>query len=422
LWRKSHLGKLVSRYRIGPVNATTLAAGSYQLSILGTSGSTTNTLAIPFNVADFQFSGTQSLSIYAGTQQAAKLTISPSAFYVGSVNANCNASALAGATCTLSPANPISVNQSSAVPLSANIAVPSGAIPGLYNVTLTAVDTSGNPSHNLVIALTVPSGVAPSLQLTTIQGFPASVAAGAKTTAKVGVTTNYSASVKVTCDATAVSGQCSIAPSSPVAINARTLATLTLTLNVPNSAAPQPSNPYNINVTVTDESGQPTQTLALALTVIQDFDIGSLTPPTQTIVASQSASYNFNVLPIGAEFAGAVTLSCSVTPQLSPCSFTPSPVTPGGSAAAVVMSITGLRIRKPRRTVAAHRDLRGGWRYQGSCCWQTEDRTASASGCFLISVGCFSSRGCSPLVAEVEAMAAVAADSKARSPGLIPSQ
>ena len=325
------------------VNATNLSAGSYQLSVLGTSGSTSNTLAVPFNVADFQLSGTQALTINAGEQGIANLSIIPSTFYAGSVNASCNASALAGAKC-LPPANAIPVKPGSDVPVAATITVPSGAVPGVYNMIFAAQDTSGYPSHSLPITVTVPSGTGtgfgPEFQLTSLQAFPGGVDAASQTTAKVSVTPNYSGSVNATCDASALLGQCSVTPGNPVTTAAGKTTPLTLTLNVPNSAAPQPLNSYGIKVTVTDASGQPTQTLTMPLTVIQDFAVGSLSPSTQTVNSGQSASYNFSVLPVGAAFGGAVTLSCSIAPTLSPCTFTPTSVTPGSNAAAVVMSVT----------------------------------------------------------------------------------
>ena len=46
------------------------------------------------------------------------------------------------------------------------------------------------------------------------------------------------------------------------------------------------------------------------------------------------------MLPVGSSFANAVTLSCSGAPTISLCTFTPSPVTPGNSSAAVVLKIT----------------------------------------------------------------------------------
>jgi hypothetical protein len=319
------------------VNAANLTAGSDQLSVQGTSGSTVNTLAVPFNVADFQLSGTQSLTVNAGAQGTASLMITPSTFYAGSINTSCNASALASATCTVSPANPISVNAASSVPLVATIKMPT-AVAGVFNVTFSAQDTSGNPNHSLTIAVTVPSSTADSFQLASTQAFPHTVDAGSQTSAKVSITANYGGSVNATCDASALSGQCSVTPGNPVPISAKTAAALTLTLNVPNSAAPQPSNSYSIKAIVTDSSGQPSQTLTLPLTVIQDFAISSLTPVTQTVTPGESANYNFSVLPVGASFVNAVSLSCSGAPAPL-CNFTPNPVTPGNTSAAVVMQI-----------------------------------------------------------------------------------
>jgi hypothetical protein len=111
---------------------------------------------------------------------------------------------------------------------------------------------------------------------------------------------------------------------------------LTASINVPENASP---GMYNININTQDVTGAPTAALTMVLTVNQDFTI-ALTPTTQTITPGESASYNFSVLPVGAAFTGAVTLSCSGGPAISLCSFTPNPVTPGNSSAAVVLTIT----------------------------------------------------------------------------------
>ena len=320
------------------VNAAQLAAGSYQLSVQGTSGPTTHALDVPFNVADFHLSGTQSLNITAGGQAAANLSITPSVFYAGSVNGSCNITAIAGATCTISPVNPIPVNDGSPEPVALIITVPSSATPGIYNVTLAAQDLSGFPSHSFTTAVTVPSAAGSDFQLATTQAFPASVDAGSQTTAKISITPNYSGTVTASCDATSFSGQCSITPANPIQISSGILTVVTLTVNIPNSAAPQPSNSYSVNLTVQDLSEEPSHAIALPLTVIQDFTIGSLTPPSQTIAAGQSASFNFSILPVGAVFAGSVSLSCSGGPEPL-CNFTPNPVTPGNNSVAVVMTI-----------------------------------------------------------------------------------
>ena len=78
----------------------------------------------------------------------------------------------------------------------------------------------------------------------------------------------------------------------------------------------------------------------MALTVNQDFALSRLTPATQTITVGGSASYNFNVLPVGTSFNNPVNLSCSGGPTISLCSFSPDPVTPGNSSAGVVMTIS----------------------------------------------------------------------------------
>ena len=338
------------------VNAAALAttgAGSCDLSVRGASGSTTNTLPLSFNVADFQLSGTKSLTVDPDSQAQASFTITPSTFYVGSVNANCNASAIPGGSCTISIPNPIPVNTGSAVSVNATITTPSSVPPGIYNVTFSAVDTSGNPNQSVTIAVTVPAGATDTFSLASTQAFPSGVDAPSQTTAKISVTSNYNGSVNATCDASSFSGQCSI--TTPASITAGTPATLAVTVNVPNSAAPQPSNSYNVNVTVTDASGQPSHVLVLPLTIIQDFTIGTVTPASQTVNAGQSASYNFTVIPVGVTFAGTVTLSCSGTPS---CSFTPSTVTPGSNATAVVLTVTAstsasLVMPRPRIVVYA---------------------------------------------------------------------
>lgn len=433
----------------GTVNAPTLVVGSYQLLVQGASGTTTPTLLIPFNVGDYQLSGTQSLAVMPGTQGTASLSITPSTYYSGKINATCDASSLPGATCTLNPVNPIVVNLASVVSLVATVNVPANAAPRTYNVNIDTQDTTGTPAHNFTASLTVgqsfllssstasqsvtagqttgaytlsvqpvgwtfngavtlscsgglpagaqcsfnPSGsvtpgntsalvamsistsatttagtyavtvtgtsgsisqsvttslvvvnstVSEDFQLAVTQTFPASVDAGSQSTAKVSVTPNYSGSVNVTRDTNAMPGaQCALAPPNPVAISANTAATVTITLNVPNTAAP---TPYNINLTVADSSGQPSHAIALPLTVMPDFSVSSATP-VQTVTAGQtSGAYQLTVAPNppGYSFSSAVTLSCpGGLPAGAQCLFSPSaPQLPGNSAVNVVMTVS----------------------------------------------------------------------------------
>jgi hypothetical protein len=120
--------------------------------------------------------------------------------------------------------------------------------------------------------------------------------------------------------------------------------TLTLTVNVPSSAAPNPSNVYNINLTVADSSGKPSQTSVIPLTVIQDFSVNSATP-SQTLTSGQtSGAYQLTIAPnpVGSTFPGAVTLSCPAgLPAGAKCVFSPSaPITLGTTSQSVVMNIS----------------------------------------------------------------------------------
>jgi hypothetical protein len=430
------------------VNATALSVGSYQFVVQGTSGSTMHTLVVPFNVGDYQLSGPQSLSLGVGAQGTATLTITPSTYYVGKINATCDASSLPGATCTLNPANPITVSAGSPVSLLATITVPGNATLGTYNINVNTHDTTSVPTHNVAVPLTVtqnfhitsstasqtvtagqttgsyglviqpvgssfnsavtlscsaglPSGVqcafTPStpvtpgsssasvgmtistiastaagtypitvtgtsgslsqsatvslivttnggrdFQLAITQAFPATVDAGSHPTAQVSVTPNYSGSINVTCNASAISGaQCTVTPGNPVPITASTAVTFAVALNIPNNAA---AGAYNINLTVSDSSGQPNHSIQLPLTVTADFSVTSATP-SQTVLAGQTTGpYQLTVAPNppGSSFSGSVTLTCpSGLPAGAQCLFNPStPITPGTTAVQIVMSIS----------------------------------------------------------------------------------
>ncbi len=432
------------------VNASALSAGSYQLQVRGTSGSTTHLLVIPFNVGDYTLSSTQSLTLAPGTQGTATLTITPSTYYTGRVNAACDPSSLPGATCTLNPANPIMVSLGSPASFVATINAPMNAASATYTFPVNTRDTSGAPSHSSTIALTVaqnfllntstttqtvtagqttaaynltiqpagssftspvtlscsglPTGTAcafnPStpvtpgsssasvaltistgtstsagtysitvtatsgplshsttvslvvssitssnndFQLAVTQPFGANIDAGSRgQTATVSVTSNYIGSVNATCDASAMQGaQCIIPPPNPVAISPTKPAKLTVTLNLPNTATPAQ---YNINLAVVDASGEPSHTLQLPLTVIEDFTVSSSTP-TQTATAGQTTGpYQLAVAPNpqGSSFPGAVALSCPKgLPSGAQCIFNPSaPVGPGNSSVSVVMTIS----------------------------------------------------------------------------------
>jgi hypothetical protein len=138
------------------INGTSFStAGSYQLAVQGTSGSITHSLGVPFDVGDYLINGPMTLSSAPAGQVVANLTFNSTNLYAGQVNATCDASALPGAQCTLSPANPITISASSSVPVTATINIPNNATPGAFNININSQDVTGAPTATWTIALTV---------------------------------------------------------------------------------------------------------------------------------------------------------------------------------------------------------------------------------------------------------------------------
>ncbi len=137
------------------VNGTNFSAGTYSLAITGTSGSIVHTLAVPFTVGDYSISGPQSLQAAPGAQVTANLKLTSSFSYAGKINATCDVTALASATCALSPANPLTVTSGGGANLSVTLNIPKDAMPGSYDVRINTQDTTGTPSHSSTVVITL---------------------------------------------------------------------------------------------------------------------------------------------------------------------------------------------------------------------------------------------------------------------------
>ncbi len=150
----------VSQY---PTNVTVtmptagLAAGGYPITLTGTSGSLTHSLALTANVTDFSVTPPTSAAsaIFPGTAATLTFSLRSQNAYAGSVNAACDVSAFgAGTTCTLSPANPIALASGSAT-VTATVSVPASVAAGSYNANLTATDAATKLSHDTGSLITV---------------------------------------------------------------------------------------------------------------------------------------------------------------------------------------------------------------------------------------------------------------------------
>ncbi len=197
------------------INGSNFAAGSYSLAVAGTSGANAQSLSVPFNVGDYSISGTPSLSAAPSSQAVAHLTLNSLHFYVGQINATCDASALAGAQCVLSPVSPIAMVSGGTVNLTASINVPNNAGEGTYNIMVTTADTTGEPSHSDTIPLTVGQ----DFQLTSTtssQTVNPGQTTGPYNLTILPVGSSFNAAVTLACTGLPFGAQCLFNPSAPV--------------------------------------------------------------------------------------------------------------------------------------------------------------------------------------------------------------
>jgi hypothetical protein len=331
-------GATVNPTSASPVNATVnvtvpagTAVGNYTVTVqAATTGAppltTSFTMAVDLN-PDFVLTEPSAFpNVKEGsTGTSGPITISSQDGFSGTVALSC-ATTFGADSCSVTPA---SVNT---FPASATLVINGTSfVPGSYSIAVIGTTSAVINSYQ------VPFNVGDYV----IAGpLTLSATPGGQVPANLTFTSNYSYSgqVSATCDASALpAAQCTLSPPNPIAIGTASAVPVTATINVPNDATP---GAYNINISSHDVTGEPTGAWTIALTVMQDFTLGSLTPSTQTIPPGGSAAYNFSVLPVGSSFTNAVNLSCSGAPTISHCSFAPNPVTPGSSAVNVVLTIS----------------------------------------------------------------------------------
>jgi hypothetical protein len=197
------------------INGTSFAAGSYSITVTGASGSLAHSLVVPFNVGDYSISGTQTLALLPGGQGLVSLQLVSMNLYSGNINATCDASALAGTMCALSPANPIAVASGGTANLTATINVPNNAAQGNYNIHINTQDTTGAPSHSFTVALTVGQDFTLA-SATATQTVTAGQQSGAYQLTIQPVGSTFSSAVTLACTAgLPAQAQCVFNPSTP---------------------------------------------------------------------------------------------------------------------------------------------------------------------------------------------------------------
>lgn len=198
------------------INGTSFAAGAYSISITGTSGSTVHSLAIPFTVGDYTISGTQSVGGVPGGQATASFTVSSSYAYSGKINATCDASALSGAMCSVSPAGPIVISSGGSATITVSINVPNNAVPGNYTIKINTQDTTGEPSHSASFSLNLGQDFE-LISSTSSQTMTAGQTSGAYNLTVQPVGSSFTGAVTLACTTgLPVGAQCLFSPSTPV--------------------------------------------------------------------------------------------------------------------------------------------------------------------------------------------------------------
>ncbi len=88
---------------------------------------------------------------------------------------------------------------------------------------------------------------------------------------------------------------------------------------------------------VFSDNAQSPQTLSLS-GVGADFTLTS-SAPNETATPGTAATYHLTIAPLGGSFSSSVGLTCSGLPAQASCGFSPSAVTPGGSAATATVTL-----------------------------------------------------------------------------------
>jgi hypothetical protein len=277
-------------------------------------------------------------NVKAGTAgSTGPVTLSSLDGFSGTVQLSC-AGTYPSDSCSVSPS---SVNVG-ASPVSVNVTI---AATGVEQSQAVVTGTSGAITQTINIPFN-----AGGYGLLQSNIFPAVVAGGSTSTSfKLSGIFWYASTVQATCDATAIAGaQCTLAPASPYVLTpdsgGDSMATFTATVSIPTNAVP---GAYSITINSADIAGQPTASVTIPLTILaqQDYQIGTITLASgsnNTINSGGSASYNFNVVPVGANYTGNITLGCVILPATTTigCVFKPASVNPGNQAMPVVITVS----------------------------------------------------------------------------------
>ena len=264
------------------VNAS--IAGSFLVNVTGTSGSLVHTITVHVVAAvpDFDLtSSTTSVSVNAGAQGAALITVSPVNAFTGTVALATSIAPATSLTCTLTPSS-IVLGSSQTSTLSC------GGSAGVYDVTVTG--TSGSISHSAIVTYTVSDfTISPSLTaVTTTAGTPGT------SVISVAPVNGFAGTIALTSQVSPAGLTCALSPASIVLG-----ASQTSTLSCSGAHA-------TYTVTVTGTSGSLSHSVVVTYTVT-DFNVAA-SPTTATVNVGVAGVSTITIDAVNG-FAGTVSLS-----------------------------------------------------------------------------------------------------------------
>src|SRR6185369_4584239 len=270
--------------------STSTPAGTYNITIAGTSGNLTRSTTVTLDVMDFAVSAIpSSQAVIVGNSISYTASVVASNGFSGTV-AWTISGLPAGAAADFSPAN-VNGSGDSVLSVSTALNTPSG----IYPLTLTG--TSGGLSHSTSVTLVVSdfSVIAtPSSQTVTV-GNSATYTANAVATNGFGGTVTWT-----------VSGlpNGATADFSPASVTGSGSSTLTVA-----TSGTTPSGSYTLTVTGTSGGVVHSKTVTL---VVTDFSV-TATPAAQSVIAGNNTTYTVNVGALNG-FNNVVDLSVSGLP------------------------------------------------------------------------------------------------------------